>query len=120
MNLGRFSVSLAVKDIKRSRKFYEDLGFEAYDDHEDEHWIIMRHGDSVVGLFQGMFDANVLTFNPTDVRSIQKELQSRGLHLESEADEATSGPASVLLKDPDGNSILIDQHDPAYRPTSAT
>lgn len=119
MELGQFSVSLAVKDIKASRAFYEDLGFVAYDDHEDENWIILQSGKAVIGLFCGMFEANILTFNPTDVRSIQKALRAAGHTIAIEADETTTGPAYCLLTDPDGNQILFDQHDPSYRPTSA-
>ena len=119
MKLGQFSISLAVKDIRASRLFYESLGFEAYDDHMDQNWMILRNGEAVIGLFQGMFEKNLLTFNPSDVRSIQKALKSKSLQLEHEADEATSGPDYVTLTDPDGNPILIDQHDPNYKPTSA-
>ena len=119
MDLGNFSISLAVKDIAASRAFYQKLGFEIYDDHEDENWIILRHGEAVIGLFQGMFEGNILTFNPTDVRAIQKQLKAGGLSLEAEADESTTGPAYVTLSDPDGNAILLDQHDPNYKPTSA-
>jgi len=119
MNLGKFSISLAVKDIQASRSFYESLGFEAYDDHQDQNWIILRNGEAVIGLFQGMFEKNLLTFIPTDVRAIQKVLKASGLQLEHEADETTSGPDYVTLTDPDGNPILIDQHDPDYKPTSA-
>lgn len=119
MNLGQFSISLAVKDIRASRVFYEKLGFEVYDDHEDENWVIMRHGDAVVGLFQGMFEQNILTFNPGDARAIQKQLKQNGLPLVTEADTTGTGPTHLTLIDPDGNPILIDQHDPDYQPTSA-
>lgn len=122
MDLGAFSVSLAVKDIAASRAFYEKLGFEMMGDAPADNWCILKNGDHVIGLFQDMFDGNILTFNPgwtqnadakdpfTDVRDIQKELKARGLALMSEADEASDGPASLMLKDPDGNTILIDQH----------
>lgn len=119
MNLGQFSVSLAVKDIRASRSFYQNLGFEIYDDHESENWVILRNGDTFIGLFQGMFDKNILTFNPTDVRAIQRQLKANGLNLATEADESSTGPAYVELVDPDGNPILIDQHDVNYQPTSA-
>lgn len=122
MQLGAFSVSLAVKDIAASRDFYARLGFEAAGGNIDENWLIMRNGDHVIGLFQGMFEGNVLTFNPgwdqqcqnlesfTDVRELQKALQSAGVELLQAADETTEGPASLMLADPDGNAILIDQH----------
>ena len=120
MNLGQFSVSLAVEDIAASRAFYETLGFEVYDDHQDEHWVIMRQGTTVIGLFQGMFETNILTFNPTDVRAIQRTLRAAGVTLDVGADENSTGPAYIMLTDPDGNTILVDQHDPDYRPTSAS
>ena len=122
MNLGAFSVSLSVKDINASRDFYEKLGFEPVGGNADDNWLILRNGDHVIGLFQGMFDKNILTFNPgwdqqcdetdsfTDVRDIQRVLRERGVALASEADEASQGPASLTLIDPDGNPILIDQH----------
>ena len=122
MELGAFSVSLAVKDLAASRAFYEKLGFEQIGGDAEQNWLILRNGDHVLGLFQGMFEANILTFNPgwnqsgaeletfTDVRDIQRTLKSRGVSLASEADEDSSGPASVMLSDPDGNQILIDQH----------
>ncbi len=122
MNLGAFSVSLAVKDIAASRAFYEKLGFEAFHGNQDQNWLIMKNREHVIGLFQGMFDKNILTFNPgwaqdaspteehTDVREIQRQLKERGIELSTECDESTSGPASIVLRDPDGNSILIDQH----------
>lgn len=122
MKLGQFSVCLAVKDIHASRVFYENLGFEAYDDHEDENWMILRQGDAVIGLFQGMFEKNLLTFNPNpqemDVREVQRRLKANGIKLGHEADESTTGPDYLDLVDPDGNPILIDQHDPNYKPTS--
>ena len=122
MELGAFSVSLAVKDIAASRSFYEILGFEVAGGDAEQNWLIMRNGDHVIGLFQGMFEDNLMTFNPgwdqqtnnvdtfTDVRDIQRTLKEQGIALAMEADESTSGPASIMLADPDGNQILIDQH----------
>ena len=122
MKLGVFSMSLSVKDIKASKEFYENLGFTEFGGNIDQNWLIMKNGNSVIGLFQGMFENNILTFNPgwdenaknvdpyDDVREIQKKLKSKGVKLDTEADESTSGPASIVLTDPDGNSILIDQH----------
>jgi catechol 2,3-dioxygenase-like lactoylglutathione lyase family enzyme len=122
MDLGAFSVSLAVKDLTASRDFYEKLGFESVGGDPTQNWVILRNGDHVLGLFQDMFKENILTFNPgwgqtgnelesfTDVRHIQRELKELGIALISEADESSSGPASVMLSDPDGNQILIDQH----------
>jgi len=122
MQLGAFSVSLAVKDLAVSRGFYEKLGFESIGGDPEQNWLILKNGDHVIGLFQGMFTENILTFNPgwnqsgsdlesfTDVREIQRKLKERGIALTSEADESTSGPASIMLSDPDGNQILIDQH----------
>ena len=122
MNLGNFSVSLAVKDIEASKVFYEKLGFTVFGGKQAQNWLIMKNGDQVIGLFQGMFDKNILTFNPgwdsnaqllpefTDVRELQRQLKERGVGMISEADEATSGPASFMFVDPDGNTILIDQH----------
>ena len=122
MNLGAFSVSLAVKDLAVSRGFYEKLGFESVGGDPQQNWLILRNGDHVIGLFQGMFEGNMLTFNPgwdqsggeldsfTDVREIQRTLKEQGIALDSEADESTSGPASLMLADPDGNQILMDQH----------
>lgn len=122
MNLGAFSISLAVKDIAASRAFYEKLGFEQVGGDPKENWLILRNGETTIGLFQGMFERNTLTFNPgwtsqaeplkefEDVREIQKSLKAKGLNLTSEADESTTGPASLILIDPDGNPILIDQH----------
>ena len=122
MDLGAFSVSLAVKDIEASKAFYEKLGFAAFAGDITQNWLIMKNGDRVIGLFQGMFDSNILTFNPgwdsdanpldsfTDVREIQRQLKAAGLELTSEADETTTEPASLMLVDPDGNPILIDQH----------
>jgi lactoylglutathione lyase len=110
MELGTFSVSLAVKDIKASRAFYEKLGFSVLDGAEEQNWLILRNGTTKIGLFQGMFPQNTLTFNPTDVRSIQKHLLSEGIELMQKADETTEGPAHIALLDPDGNPILFDQH----------
>lgn len=122
MELGAFSVSLSVKDIHRSKEFYENLGFEASGGDIDQNWIVMKNEDKVIGLFQGMFEKNILTFNPgwskdtksleefTDVRDLQKELKQKGVELIQEADESTEGPAYITLEDPDGNPILIDQH----------
>ncbi len=122
MKLGAFSISLNVKDIQASQSFYEDLGFSRFFGDPDENWIIMKNGSTTVGLFQGMLEKNMMTFNPgwnenaeelkeyDDIREIQKKLKARGRPLLSEADENESGPASFTIKDPDGNIILIDQH----------
>jgi lactoylglutathione lyase len=122
MNLGAFSVSLAVKDIAASLEFYGKLGFVPFAGDAAQGWVILRNGDHVLGLFQGMFTGNILTFNPgwnqsaepldtfTDIRDLQRTLQARGLTLDSTADETTTGPASLTLTDPDGNTILLDQH----------
>lgn len=122
MKLGAFSVSLSVKDLHESKTFYEHLGFEVLGGSMDEHYLIMKNEHSLIGLFQGMFEGNILTFNPgwdentnevepfDDVRAIQQHLTAQDIHLLSEADDSTSGPASCMLKDPDGNVILIDQH----------
>jgi len=122
MDLGAFSVSLSVKDIKASRDFYAKLGFEPVGGDIDQNWVILRNRDHVIALFQGMFERNMLTFNPgwnqqceetdryQDVREIQKQLRSQGLSLADEANEGTEGPASLMIIDPDGNPILIDQH----------
>ncbi len=124
MRLGNFSVSLAVKDLSASRAFYEKLGFEAIGGEAKQNWLILQNETSTIGLFQGMFEKNSLTYNPgwarscgtlpdfDDVRDIQKTLKSRGLTLTAEADDALSGPASLVLTDPDGNLVLIDQHVP--------
>lgn len=109
MDLGVFSLSLTVKDLKASRAFYEKLGFEVFDGAEEQNWLMLRSGTTKIGLFQGMFDKNLLTFNPKDVRAIQKDLKSKGVSLTLEADENTSGPAHISLVDPDGNPILFDQ-----------
>ncbi len=122
MELGTFSVSLAVKDLEASRRFYEKLGFSVFHGDAGQGWLIMKHGTQVIGLFQGMFERNILTFNPgwdsdarpldefTDVRELQRRLKAQGVELTSEADESGSGPASFTLVDPDGNPILVDQH----------
>ncbi len=122
MQLGAFSISLAVKDIAASRAFYEALGFTVFGGNEDQRWLIMKNGTTLIGLFQGMFERNALTFNPgwdseaqplpefEDVRSIQRRLEEQGLALEQTADASTTGPAFITLVDPDGNPILIDQH----------
>lgn len=121
MHLGAFSVSLAVKDLAASRAFYESLGFEPFAG-DGENWQMMRGGDTVIGLFQSMFESNILTFNPgwsqqcdtlenfMDVRTIQADLKAKGIAFAQEADPSTSGPASAVLTDPDGNVILLDQH----------
>lgn len=125
LRLGNFSVSLAVKDISASRAFYEKLGFRVFGGDQKQNWLILQNDTSTIGLFQGMFEKNLMTFNPgwdrsantlpdfDDVRDIQKTLKSRGLAPAPEADETTSGPASIMLMDPDGNPILIDQHVPS-------
>jgi len=122
MQLGTFSVSLAVKDIHASKAFYEKLGFTGFFGKVESNWLIMKNGEVVIGLFQGMFEKNVLTFNPgwdgnaqplesfTDVRELQRELKGKGLTFATEADESTTGPASFVVVDPDGNPILFDQH----------
>ena len=122
MNLGAFSVSLAVKDLEASRVFYEKLGFEVVGGDPSENWLILRNSGHTIGLFQGMFDKNILTFNPgwddeaqpvgefTDVRELQRRLKAAGVPLEVEADESATGPASFIVVDPDGNPILVDQH----------
>lgn len=122
MKLGTFSLSLAVKDLAVSKAFYEKLGFTEFHGDEKQNWLIMKNQDTAIGLFQGMFPKNMLTFNPgwdgnaqtldefDDVRDIQKTLQSADLALDTEADAQSSGPASIVLTDPDGNPILIDQH----------
>lgn len=122
MKLGAFSASLSVKDIKVSQQFYETLGFEVYAGQIEKNYLIMKNGNALIGLFQGMFDGNILTFNPgwdenanpvtpfDDVRTIQKHLKENGVLLDKEVEETSKGPASITLKDPDGNTILIDQH----------
>jgi lactoylglutathione lyase len=122
MQLGAFSVSLAVKDLAASKAFYQKLGFVAFAGDAAQNWLILRNGAHVIGLFQGMFDKNILTFNPgwdqnaqalssfTDIRALQQQLKAQGVKLEQEADEHTKGPASFIVLDPDGNPILVDQH----------
>jgi lactoylglutathione lyase len=125
MELGAFSVSLAVRNLEASRAFYEKLGFRKIGGDASQNWLILQNESGTIGLFQGMFDRNILTFNPgwnrsgepldefEDVRDIQRRLKKRGLELSTEADESTAGPASLMLEDPDGNPILIDQHVPS-------
>ena len=122
MQLGAFSISLAVKDIAASRAFYERLGFSVFGGDQEQRWLIMKSGTTLIGLFQGMFERNTLTFNPgwdseakvvpgfEDVRRIQTRLKEQGIALDHEADGGTTGPAYIALTDPDGNPILIDQH----------
>lgn len=122
MKLGAFSISLAVKDLNASKSFYEKLGFQAFAGHAEQNWLILKNGDTVIGLFQGMFENNILTFNPgwdsnaqkidefTDIRELQRQLKAQGVQLAQEADESTTGPASFVAVDPDGNAILFDQH----------
>jgi lactoylglutathione lyase len=122
MELGNFSVSLTVKDINASKDFYEKLGFKVFMGNIAQNWLILKNGNHVIGLFQGMLERNTLTFNPgwdsnaqkletfTDVRELQKQLKAQGVKLVTEADESTTGPASFMVLDPDGNPILIDQH----------
>jgi catechol 2,3-dioxygenase-like lactoylglutathione lyase family enzyme len=122
MELGNFSISLAVSDIEASRAFYETLGFTAAGGDITQNWLILRNGDATIGLFQGMFEGNIMTFNPgwarsgehpetfTDIRELQERLEAAGVVLSTRADESTAGPASLTLADPDGNVILLDQH----------
>ena len=122
MQLGVFSISLAVKDIVASRDFYAKLGFKPFGGNIDQKWLILKNGDHIIGLFQGMFEKNILTFNPgwdanaqslpafTDVRELQRQLKAQGVVLQTEADETTTGPASLIAVDPDGNPVLLDQH----------
>ncbi len=122
MELGVFSISLSVKNLAASRAFYEKLGFIAFTGNPEQNWLIMKNGDHIIGLFQGMFEGNILTFNPgwdkngntlesfTDVRDLQRVLKQQGVRFEIEANEASAGPASFLLLDPDGNPVLVDQH----------
>ena len=122
MDLGAFSVSLAVKDLEASRTFYEKFGFKVFAGVASQNWLIMKNGDHAMGLFQGMFEKNILTFNPgwdrnaqklakfTDIRELQRQLMDQGLQLQQQADESTTGPASFVAVDPDGNPILVDQH----------
>lgn len=122
MQLGTFSISLAVKDLEASRTFYEKFGFKVFAGEAAQNWLILKNGDHVIGLFQGMFERNILTFNPgwdsnarklstfTDVRDLQRQLKALGVTLQQQADESTTGPASFIAVDPDGNPILVDQH----------
>ena len=122
MELGAFSISLAVQDIEASRSFYEKFGFAVFGGDAAQNWLILKNGEHVIGLFQGMFEKNILTFNPgwdnnaqqvtafTDVRELQRQLKAQGVQLLQEADESTTGPASFIAVDPDGNPILVDQH----------
>jgi catechol 2,3-dioxygenase-like lactoylglutathione lyase family enzyme len=122
VELGAFSISLTVKDVEASRAFYEKFGFEVFGGDASQNWLIVKNGNCVIGLFQGMFEVNMLTFNPgwdsdareldafTDVRELQRKLKAQGVELISEADESTTGPASFMAVDPDGNPILVDQH----------
>jgi predicted enzyme related to lactoylglutathione lyase len=122
MELGAFSISLTVKDIQASKNFYEKFGFNVFGGNAAQNWLILKNGDCVIGLFQGMFEKNILTFNPgwdsnaqklaafTDVRELQRRLKAQGVVFASEADETTSGSASFVAVDPDGNPVLVDQH----------
>lgn len=122
MQLGAFSISLSVKDIQKSKQFYEKLGFEQFAGDIDMNYLIMKNGDHLIGLFQGMFEKNILTFNPgwnqnaekmksfTDVRELQKQLKAKGVEFDTEVDESADGPGSFVVVDPDGNPILVDQH----------
>jgi len=122
MQLGAFSVSLTVKDLDASRKFYEAFGFQPFAGNAAQNWLILKNGETVIGLFQGMFEKNILTFNPgwnsnaqkldsfADIRDLQRQLKAQGVQFQQEADEATTGPASFIAVDPDGNPILFDQH----------
>jgi len=122
MELGNFSVSLTVQDIEASKSFYEKFGFQAFGGDMSQNWLILRNGDCIIGIFQGMFEKNILTFNPgwdndankldsfTDVRELQRALKAQGVKFETEADESTTGPAFFIVTDPDGNPIMMDQH----------
>ena len=122
MELGNFSISLAVKDIQASKAFYEKFGFKNFAGNAAQNWLILKNGDHVIGLFQGMFERNIMTFNPgwdsnaqtlsefTDVRELQRQLKAQGVVFQTEADESTTGPASFIAVDPDGNPVLVDQH----------
>jgi len=122
MKLGAFSASLTVKDIHKSQAFYETLGFQVFGGDITQNWLIMKNGSTVIGLFQGMFEKNMLTFNPgwnqnaenidsfTDIRDLQKDLKAKGVNMITQADESSVGPASFIIEDPDGNPILVDQH----------
>jgi catechol 2,3-dioxygenase-like lactoylglutathione lyase family enzyme len=122
MDLGTFSISLAVKDLEASKTFYEKFGFKTFAGDASQNWLILKNGDHVIGLFQGMFERNILTFNPgwdsnaqklpafTDIRELQRQLTAQGVEFQQRADESTTGPASFIAVDPDGNPILVDQH----------
>lgn len=122
MTLGAFSVSLTVKDIKASKLFYEKLGFKVFAGDEAQNWLIMKNGQAVIGLFQGMFEKNILTFNPgwnqeaqqveefVDVRDLQAKFKDEGIEILQEVEPASTGPGSLMIQDPDGNTILLDQH----------
>ncbi|RLT39445.1 MAG: VOC family protein [Chloroflexi bacterium] len=122
MDLGAFSVSLTVKNLAASRSFYEKLGFTAFAGDAAQNWLILKNGDHVIGLFEGMFEKNILTFNPgwdnsaqqlatfTDIRELQRRLRAQGMEFQLEADENSTGPASFIVVDPDGNPVLVDQH----------
>lgn len=122
MKLGAFSVSLNVKDINKSKSFYENLGFQVFGGEITQNWLIMKNENCIIGLFQGMFEKNILTFNPgwnenaenlesfTDIRELQKQLKVNGMSILTEADESSEGPAHFIIEDPDGNQILVDQH----------
>jgi len=122
MNLGAFSISLAVKDLEASRRFYDKFGFRVFAGNAAQNWLILKNGSHVIGLFQGMFEKNILTFNPgwdqnaqqlasfTDIRDLQRQLKAQGVQLQTVADESTTGPASFVAIDPDGNPVLVDQH----------
>jgi len=122
MHLGAFSISLAVKDLEASRRFYDKFGFRVFAGNAAQNWLILKNGEHVIGLFQGMFEKNILTFNPgwdqnaqqlasfTDIRDLQRQLKAQGVQLQTVADESTTGPASFVAIDPDGNPILVDQH----------
>ncbi len=122
MNLGAFSISLNVKDIQKSKSFYETLGFQVLSGDITQNWLILKNESCVIGLFQGMFEKNILTFNPgwsqnaenlgsySDIRDLQKQLKEKGIKMLTEADESSNGPASFTIEDPDGNPILVDQH----------
>jgi predicted lactoylglutathione lyase len=122
MELGTFSISLSVKDLEASKLFYEKLGFTVFGGDPSQNWLIMKNGDHTIGLFQGMFEQNILTFNPgwdsnaqaletfTDVRVLQRQLKDQGVEILSETDENSTGPANFMMNDPDGNTIMIDQH----------
>lgn len=122
MELGVFSISLTVKDLEASRSFYEKFGFRVFAGNPDHNYLILKNGETIIGLFQGMFEKNILTFNPgwdsnaqtldsfTDIRELQRQLKAQGVQFVQEADETTTGPASFVAVDPDGNTILLDQH----------